>query len=188
MKNKKLILIGASTGGPGHLEKILRSLDANFSATLIITQHIDSIFLPSMIKRLNDLCHVKVIQAHENESIAEACVVFTHKKITDLHIHNTKGLHLRQSTQVSHYNPSINALFSSASRLHMHCNTLACLLTGIGDDGAQGLLELKDSGAYCITEAEESCIVYGMPKAAEEIGASSKTLPLDKIISVINNF
>jgi len=188
MKKKKLILIGASTGGPGHLEKILHSLDSNFSGTMIIAQHIDSIFLPSMIKHLNNLCPVKVIQAHENTPVEDGCVIFAHKKITDLHIHNMKGLFLRQSVQSSHYSPSVNALFSSASKLHMHYDTLACLLTGIGDDGAQGLLELKNSGAYCIAESEDTSIVYGMPKAAAEIGASCKSLPLDQIISEINNF
>jgi len=188
MKNKKLILIGASTGGPGHLERILSSLDPHLDASIIIAQHIDSIFLPSMIKRLNDVCAHEVIQIHENQSIKSKTVHFIDKDISSLKFSSSKGLYLNMNTQASHYQPSVNALFSSASKLDAPYDILACLLTGIGDDGAEGMLALKNKGARCIAESQESSIVFGMPKVAFEIGASTEIMHLDKIIEAIKNF
>jgi len=188
MKNKKLILIGASTGGPGHLEKILSSLDKHFSSTVIIAQHLDSIFLQSMVKHFNDITQTDVIQAQENIPIHHPSTVFAYKNLTDLHFHPSKGLILRKCTQPSHYQPSINSLFHSTAKLHAHYDILACLLTGIGDDGAEGMLALKNSGARCICESEASCIVYGMPKVASEISACTAVLSLDEIIQEIKNF
>ncbi|MFC2074539.1 CheB methylesterase domain-containing protein [Campylobacterota bacterium] len=188
MKKQKLILIGSSTGGPGHLEKILSQLKADFSSTIIIAQHIDSIFLPSMVKHLNDICKLDIIQAQENKSIQTGRIIFTHKKITDLHLDHTNGLHLQKSTQTSHYSPCVDSLFLSAAKLHANVDILACLLTGIGDDGAKGMLALKKSGAHCISESEESSIIYGMPKAAVELGANSEALCLDEIIERIQSF
>jgi len=188
MKNKKLILIGASTGGPGHLEKILTSLDSSFTSTLIIAQHLDSVFLPSMVKHFNDISHSTIIQAQDNISIPHPSTVFSFKNLTNLQFSPTKGLFLRKCTQTSHYQPSINALFSSASKLHGHYDILVCLLTGIGDDGAEGMLALKKSGARCISESEDSAVVYGMPKVAVEIGASTEVLSLQEIIKEIQKF
>ena len=188
MKNKKLILIGSSTGGPGHLEQILASLDSNVNAIVIIAQHIDSIFLPSMIKRFNDICVNEVLQAHENQEIKEQVVYFTHKDITELYVTSNKKLCIKKCILPSHYQPSVNSLFLSASKLHASYDILACLLTGIGDDGAVGMLELKNHGASCLAESEESCIVYGMPKAAFDIGACTELMSLDKIIQEIKKF
>ena len=144
--------------------------------------------LPSMVKRFNDICEHKVIQAHENESIAQSSVVFSYRNISNLHFSPTKGLYLRKCTLSSHYQPSVNSLFLSASKLHAHYDILACQLTGIGDDGVEGMLLLKNIGARCIAESEESCIVYGMPKAAFERGASTVVLSLNEIIQEINQF
>ncbi len=188
MKKKKLILIGSSTGGPGHLEKILSQLPQALSSTIIIAQHIDSIFLPSMIKHLNDISQCTVIQAQENQSIQEGSVVFTYKNITSLHADHDKGLHLQKCTQPSHYSPSVDALFLTASKLHANFEILACLLTGIGDDGARGMLALKKLGAHCVSESEQSSIIYGMPKAAVELGASCEILSLEQIIEKIKKF
>lgn len=188
MKKKKLILIGSSTGGPGHLEKIISSLNTDFDATLIIAQHLDFSFLPSMIKRFDETCTHPVVQAHENEFIKEESITFTNKDISDLQFNPTKGLYFRKCTQNPFYQPSVNSLFFSASKLQASYDILACLLTGIGDDGAEGMLALKNSGARCISESEDSCIVYGMPKAAFELGASTEVMSLEKIITEINNF
>jgi len=188
MKNKKLVLIGSSTGGPGHLDKILSSLDRHLNATIIIAQHLDFSFLPSMVKRFDDICKQPVIQAHENESIDQNSVVFAYRNISNLQFSPTKGLYLRKCTQSAFYQPSVNSLFLSASKLHAHYDILVCLLTGIGDDGAEGMLALKNGGARCISESEDSCIVYGMPKAAFELGASTEVMSLDNIIKTIKNF
>jgi len=188
MKNNKLILIGASTGGPGHLEKILSSLDASFSSTLIIAQHLDSIFLPSMVKHFNEISHSTIIQAEENQSIPHPSTVFSYKNLTNLQFSPSKGLFLRKCTQASNYQPSINSLFHSASKLHAHFDILVCLLTGIGGDGAEGMLALKKGGARCLSESKDTAVVYGMPKVAAEIGASTEVLSLEEIIEEIKKF
>lgn len=187
MKKRKLILIGASTGGPGHLEKIISSLSEDFSATIIIAQHMDSIFIPSMVNRFNNICKLDVIQAHENDEIDNKSIVFTHKDITQLSFNTNHGLHLQKCDTHSNYFPSVNSLFHSAAKLN-NVEILACLLTGIGDDGANGMLELKKAGALCVSESEQSAIIYGMPKAANDIGASSRVLHIDDIIKLINSF
>lgn len=188
MQKKKLILIGASTGGPGHLENILSNLDTNFSSTIIIAQHIDFIFINSMVKRFNDICIHTVEEAQENRYIKDPSIIFTYKNITNLQYHHAKGLHLNKCTHSSHYQPSVDSLFLSASKIYAHYDILACLLTGIGDDGAAGLLALKNSGARCLSESQESCVIYGMPKAAVELGAVTEVMSLDKIIQEIKNF
>jgi two-component system chemotaxis response regulator CheB len=188
MKKKKLILVGSSTGGPGHLEKILSALPRDFSSTIIIAQHIAHVFLPSMVKSMNAHCSVEVIEAGENTSIQSPIVVFASKNITSLHHNPVNGLYLRKYTESSHYQPCIDSLFNSASKLCGHYDVLACLLTGIGDDGAQGMLSLSKAGALCVNENEQSSIVYGMPKAAYELGASSQELSLEQIITKIINF
>jgi len=188
MKKKKLILIGSSTGGPGHLEKILSALPRDFSSTVIIAQHIAHVFLPSMIKSMNTRCAIEVIEAVENKSFQGPLVVFASKNITNLHYNPVNGLYLRKCTEPSHYQPCVDSLFSSASKLCTHYDVLACLLTGIGDDGAQGMLSLSKAGALCVNENEQSSIVYGMPKAAYDLGASSQELSLDHIITKIIAF
>lgn len=188
MENKKLILIGSSTGGPGHLEKILASLDTGFSATIIIAQHIDTIFLPSMVKRFNNICLHQVLEVIEDQELKHQAIHFTHEDITDLHYTPTKNLYIKKSTQDSYYHPSVNSLFFSASKLQSPYDILVCLLTGIGDDGAVGMLALKNNGARTLAESQESSIVYGMPKVAFDIGASTELLSLDEIIQEIKNF
>lgn len=188
MKKKKLILIGASTGGPGHLEKILSALPRDFSSTIIIVQHIAHLFLPSMVKSMNVHCAIDVIEAAENKIIQAPVVVFASKNLTSLHYNPINGLYLRKCTVTSHYKPCIDSLFNSAAKLSAYYDILACQLTGIGDDGAQGMLSLNKAGAICINENEECSIVYGMPKAAYDLGASSQELSLDQIIAKIIAF
>lgn len=188
MQKKKLILIGSSTGGPGHLEKILSSLNPDFTSRLVISQHIDSMFLPSMMKHLNSICELSVMAGEAKAEILPAKAVFTYKDLSELNFDKHRGLYLSPSIQLSPYQPSVNSMFSSAAKLTDEYDILACLLTGIGDDGATGMLALKKAGAHCVTESQESSIIYGMPKAAFELGASSEVLHLNEIIRKIQDF
>lgn len=188
MKKKKLVLIGASTGGPGHLEKILKNLPSDYNRTIIIAQHMDAIFFPSMVKRFNEISPVELIQAEVSQPISPASIVFVHKRITDLQSDPIKGLYLRECCATSLYQPSVDSLFTSASKLLAEYDILACLLTGIGDDGAKGMLAIKNAGGHCISESQESAVVYGMPKAAKELNASAEVLSLEQIIAKITDF
>jgi len=184
---KKLILIGASTGGPGHLKKILSNLSTTFKIPIVIAQHMNFVFIKSFVKQFNDELFFDVVLADDSHCIQNQTVYICAK-----HCEIKKDgykLNLQHTEEVqSHYNPSINHLFSSAKNLTANYDILAILLTGIGDDGAFGLSQLKDAGAICIAESEESAIVYGMPKKAVELNPQIEVMNLDKIIDYIKQF
>jgi two-component system chemotaxis response regulator CheB len=184
---EKLILIGASTGGPGHLRKILGALDPNFCVPIIIAQHMNPTFIVSFAKQFNNELPLNVFLAEDRHPINRAT---TNICATTCHlVRKNMTLTLERSNTVdSYYNPSIDHLFHSASQLSEHYDILAILLTGIGFDGAAGLSALKDHGATCIAESEESAIVYGMPKKAVEVNPRIEVKNLNGIIKYIKDF
>jgi len=186
----KLIAIGSSTGGPGHIQKILSALPSNFDASIVIGQHINSIFLDSIVESLNSFCRIPVYVGKDNLVIQKPSVVFA-KGAGINEVKMESGVYKLKILDIASedYSPSINRLFLSIASLPSpQSSVLAALLTGIGDDGARGLLELKKAGAYTIAESEKTAVVYGMPRAAYEIGAANEVLDLDKIISKILEF
>ncbi len=183
-KLSKLILIGASTGGPGLIEKIIGSFKEVPHAALIIVQHMEAHHLVSFAKRLHRL----------NSSIA-VTLVTQETKITDGNIyvledtsefyftHNT--LFLQKNTHVkSYYHPQIDELFLSASKLH-DIEIVTYLLSGIGADGAKGMLTLKEAHYKTVAQDEQTSIVYGMPKSAKEMGAALHVMSINEIIQDI---
>lgn len=187
MNKKKLLLIGASTGGPGHIEKILLSLPQNFSACVVIAQHIDKVFLDSMVKHLKNRTNLQISTAVTNRCLLSSNIVFVHSHLVSI-TKKDQSLYLKSIESNSFYNPSIDELFLSVVNLSREYEILACLLTGIGDDGAKGLLALKKSSVHCIAESQKSSIVYGMPKAAYDIGATDEVLDIDEIVEKIKKF
>lgn len=185
----KLVAIGSSTGGPGHIQKILSAIPADFNASIVIGQHINSVFLDSIVESLNSLCHIPVYVGKDHLVIQKPSVVFA-KGVGINEIRDENGVYkLRIFDEASEdYSPSINRLFFSIASLPRPSQILAALLTGIGDDGAKGLLELRRAGAYTIAESEKTAVVYGMPRAAYEMGAAAEVLDLDKIILKILEF
>jgi len=185
----KLIAIGSSTGGPGHIQKILSAIPADFNASIVIGQHINSIFLDSIVESLNSFCRIPVYVGKDNLAIQTPSVVFA-KGAGINEIRGENGAYKLKILEASSedYSPSINRLFSSMASLPQPSQILAAVLTGIGDDGARGLLELRRAGAYTIAESEKTAVVYGMPRAAYELGAANEVLDLDKIITKILEF
>lgn len=185
----KLIAIGSSSGGPGHIQKILTAIPADFNASIIIGQHINSIFLDSIVESLNSFCRIPVYVGKDNLAIQTPSVVFA-KGAGINEIRGENGLYRLKILDVASedYSPSINRLFFSMASLPQPSQILAAVLTGIGDDGARGLLELRRAGAYTIAESEKTAVVYGMPRAAYELGAANEVLDLDKIITKILEF
>jgi two-component system chemotaxis response regulator CheB len=184
---EKLILIGASTGGPGHIKKIFSSLDPSFGTPVIIVQHMNPVFIKSFVRQFDDELPFGFFLADSRHDIERDTIHIcsTHcefnKRDRYLKLECAKGV-------ISHYNPSVDHLFHSAVQLCREYDVLAILLTGIGQDGAQGLSELQKSGATCIAESEESAIVYGMPKKAVELNSSIKVMNLDQIIAYVKRF
>ncbi len=184
---KKLILIGASTGGPGHLKKIFTSLGREFKTPIVVAQHMNEAFVSSFVKQFSDELDKKVVLVNKREKIVNDTLYVCAKSCKFLKEH--RELFLEDAIFCkSYFNPSIDLLFNSALNLVGEYKILAVLLTGIGSDGAISLSELQKKGACCVAESEKSAIVYGMPKVAKELNKDIEILCLDSIIEKMKNF
>ena len=179
LNRKKLILIGASTGGPGLLESIVTALPPKIVTPIIIAQHMDSLSLESFAKRLHRINNITVELVTQKTELREGVIYLLEDTSVMQKEYNSYFLE-PSSHATGFYHPTIDELFSSVakfSNLEVH----AYLLSGIGADGAKGLLALKESGAKTVAQDEATSIVYGMPKSAVEMGAASKVMSIDKI-------
>lgn len=179
----KAVFIGVSTGGPGTIQKLLSEIGADFPLPILITQHIDSVFDKNLISWLNSNTSLPVHLAESGVVPKNGNVYFAP---ADYHLmiksdgKNGFLIELNHDEPMNFLRPSVDKMFfSAASVLNKKC--IAVLLTGMGNDGAAGCCKIKECGGYTITEAEESCVVYGMPKAAFEAGGSVEVLALDDI-------
>ena len=178
--------MGASTGGPSHIQKLLTALEVPFDASIIIAQHMGAEYLPSFTSRLDSHVAFDVIMAEDGLLLQAGCAyICTH---TTTLCHTTKGIAFEKKPSQGHYNPDIDALFASSCTLTSHTKIMGIILTGIGEDGAQGLAKLSHSGATCIAESPQSAIVYGMPMRAAELCSAVKILDLDAIIDAVALF
>lgn len=180
-----LVAIGASAGGPAAVAMILANLPVDFPAAIVIVQHVDREFAPLMATWLNDQSRMPVRMAKEGDRPEPGLALMA---ATNDHLLFQKPRTLGYSREPSafSYRPSVDVFFHSA--VHFWEGDIAgVLLTGMGRDGAGGLKALRIAGALTIAQDRESCIVYGMPKAAAEIGAAAEVLPLARIASRLNN-
>jgi two-component system response regulator WspF len=170
-----LVVIGASAGGPAALATILGGLPKNFRAAIVVVQHVDAQFAPSMASWLNDQSPLPVRTAREGDFPREGTVLLAGRN--DHLVFVTSGLLGYQSEPLACvYRPSIDIFFESVA-LQRRGGVVGVLLTGMGRDGAQGLRTLRNAGALTMTQDRASCSVYGMPKAAVELDAASEILP-----------
>lgn len=183
VSKKPIIAIGASTGGPAVLATILGKLPADFPFPIVIVQHVDPYFALSFSEWLDKQCPLPVRVAKNGEFpvAGEVLIAGTDKHlILDKH----KRLTYADSEEESHYKPSVNVFFKSLVK-HWNSDIIGCLLTGMGRDGASGLLQIREKGGYTVTQDEDSCAVYGMPKAADDMGSSMHSLTPDDIAQFI---
>jgi len=186
--SKKIVAIGASTGGVQILEELLMQLEPNHPP-IVITQHMPVGFTASFANRLDTILpssHVK--EAAEGDALMHGRILIAPG---DLHMEVVKSgfqykVALKNYPKVNSHKPSVNVLFRSMAK-EVGIFAIGVILTGMGDDGATGLLEMKNAGAQTYAEDEKSCIVYGMPKKAVELGAAQKSLTLKEIAQMINN-
>lgn len=178
---EKLIIIGASTGGTEAIKDVLTRLPADVPG-ILVTQHMPENFTKSFADRLNSLCKISVKEAEHNERILPG-----HAYIAPGHSHlllKRSGANymteLNQGPPVNRHRPSVDVLFRSAANV-AGANALGIILTGMGKDGAQGLLEMRQAGSHTIAQDEESCVVFGMPKEAINMGGAAEVLPLQAI-------
>ena len=178
---EKLIVIGASTGGTEAIKEILVKLPAD-APGILVTQHMPENFTKSFADRLNSLCKISVKEAEHNERILPG-----HAYIAPGNSHlllKRSGAHyiaeLNQGPLVNRHRPSVDVLFRAAANI-AGANALGIILTGMGKDGMQGMLEMRQAGSYTIAQDEASCVVFGMPKEAIAAGAACEVLPLQNI-------
>jgi len=178
---QKIVAIGASTGGTEALKEVLMQLPRN-SPGIIIVQHMPANFTNQFAQRLNSLCEVEVKEAKNGDTIGIGQVLLAPG---DVHMVLRRSGHryyvqLGTGDKVSGHRPSIDVLFNSVSK-SAGSNAVGVILTGMGSDGAKGLLNMRKVGARTIGQDEKSCVVYGMPKVAYELGAVDIQTPLQNI-------
>ena len=185
IQSNKIVVIGASTGGTEAIKEVLLRLPANIPPILIV-QHIPAVFSNASAKRLNDLCPFEVIEGQDGDEIKPGRVIIAPGgRHMELWIEkNKRRVRIFEGEKVNRHIPSVDVLFNSAAKWLGH-EAVGVILTGMGNDGARGLLNMKQSGAFTIGQDEKTSVVFGMPKAAQELNAVSKVIPLENIADEI---
>jgi len=182
---EKVVVIGASTGGTEALRVFLEALPED-APGMVIVQHMPEKFTAAFANRLNGLCRVTVKEAEDNDSVIRGrALIAPGNKHTLLKRSGAKYfVEVKDGPLVSRHRPSVDVLFRSAAR-YAGKNAVGVIMTGMGDDGAKGMLEMKEAGAYNIAQDEATCVVYGMPHEAVKLGGVDQSLPLEKIAAEV---
>lgn len=182
---EKVIVVGASTGGTEALKVFLEALPPN-TPGIVVVQHMPENFTRAFAERLDQSCSVTVKEASNNDSVLRGHVLIAPgNKHTLLKRSGARYyVEVKGGPLVSRHRPSVDVLFRSASR-YAGKNACGIILTGMGDDGAKGMQELKESGATTIAQDEASCIVFGMPQQAIKLGCVDRILPLEEIAGTV---
>lgn len=186
-----IIAVGASTGGTEAIKVFLQSMPLD-SPGIIIVQHMPDVFTKQFSERLNEQCAITVKEAEYGDTVlrGQALIAPGSKHMTLKRSGARYFVETREGPLVNRHRPSVDVLFRSVSR-YAGKNAIGVILTGMGNDGAKGLLEMKEAGAKTIAQDEASCVVFGMPKEAIKLGAADIVLPLkeigNKIVKLSNN-
>lgn len=181
----KVVAIGASTGGTKAIEKVLTGFPANCPPTVIV-QHMPEMFTKSFADRLDDICPMTVREARDGDTVVPGKVLIAPG---NYHMVLRRSgaryfVQIKGGPRIHGQRPAVEILFKSVAKFAGK-NAVGAILTGMGADGAQGLLKMKEAGACTIAEDEKTCIVFGMPKEAIKLGAAEKIIGLDKVASAI---
>ncbi len=181
----KIIALGASTGGTQALEQVLRRFPVDAPGTVIV-QHMPEHFTLSFANRLNSVCAMRVQEAKDGDYVVPGlALVAPGGKHLVLQASGARWVaRVKDGPKVHHQRPAVDVLFQSVARSAGR-NAVGALLTGMGSDGAKGMLAMREAGAYTVAQNEETCIVYGMPREAVKIDAAVEVLPLDRIADAL---
>jgi two-component system chemotaxis response regulator CheB len=182
---EKIVVVGASTGGTEALTDFLQAMPLD-SPGLVIVQHMPEHFTRAFATRLDDICKISVKEAEDNDTVIRGRALIAPGNYHALLKRSGARYYveIKDGPLVSRHRPSVDVLFRSAAR-YAGKNSIGVIMTGMGDDGAKGMLEMKESGAYTIAQDEESCVVYGMPKKAIELNAVDQVLALKEIPAAV---
>jgi two-component system chemotaxis response regulator CheB len=182
---EKVVVVGASTGGTEAIRTFLEGLPLD-TPGIVIVQHMPEHFTASFAERLDTLCRVSVKEAKNNDTVLRGRVLIAPGNMHTLLKRSGARyfVEVREGPLVSRHRPSVDVLFRSTAR-YAGRNAVGVIMTGMGDDGARGMAEMKEAGAYNVAQDEESCVVFGMPAEAIKRGAVDKTLPLDQIAAAV---
>ncbi len=181
----KIVAIGASTGGTEALKEVLMQMPPDAPGILIV-QHMPQLFTKSFADRLNSLCSIEVREAKDGDSIIPGLALIAPG---DYHMELRRNgaryyVTTNQAPPVRRHRPSVEVLFESVAK-YAGTNAVGVIMTGMGDDGAGGLLKMKQAGAKTLAQDAESCVVFGMPREAIRLGATDTVVPLTKITPTI---
>jgi two-component system chemotaxis response regulator CheB len=184
-RSDAVILIGASTGGTEAIREVLCDLPEN-SPPIVIVQHIPAVFSRAFADRLDGLCRMRVKEASDNDHLAPGLALIAPGNQHVLLRRGPDGYRviLDNGPLVCYQRPSVDVLFQSAAPF-AGPNFTAVILTGMGSDGAAGMLELKRAGAHTIAQDEQSCVVFGMPREAIRLGAVDQVVPLNRVAQTL---
>lgn len=178
---EKVVVVGASTGGTEALKVFLEGLPGD-SPGIVIVQHMPENFTRAFSKRLDNTCSITVKEASDNDTVlrGQALIAPGNEHVILKRSGARYLVEVKQGPLVSRHRPSVDVLFRSAAR-YAGKNAIGIIMTGMGDDGARGMLEMKEAGAVTIAQDEASCVVFGMPAEAIKRGGVDKILPLHAI-------
>jgi two-component system, chemotaxis family, protein-glutamate methylesterase/glutaminase len=185
--SEKLIIIGASTGGTEAIREFLMQMPSDCPG-ILITQHMPEGFTSSFAKRLDSLCKISVSEAAGNERVlpGHAYIAPGHSHLMLVRSGANYMTRIEQSPPVNRHRPSVDVLFRSAAQAAGK-NAVGVILTGMGKDGAAGMLEMKEAGAYNFAQDEATCVVFGMPREAIAVGATHEVGALTALPSMVLN-
>ena len=178
---EKICLVGASTGGTEALRVFLEAQPPG-CPPIAIVQHMPEHFTAAFARRLDSICAISIKEARDGDPMmrGQALIAPGDKHMLLKRVGGKYLVEVKPGPLVSRHRPSVDVLFRSGAR-YGGSNVVAAIMTGMGDDGAKGIRELKDAGAYTIAQDEASCVVFGMPQEAIKTGGVDKILPLFKI-------
>ncbi|MBK1680493.1 protein-glutamate methylesterase/protein-glutamine glutaminase [Rhodocyclus tenuis] len=182
---ERIVAIGTSTGGTVALEVLLGALP-RVSPGMVIVQHMPAMFTASFAARLNTVCEVRVEEAKNGQRVLPGVALIAPggKQMQLARSGAQYIVEVREGPPVNRHCPSVDVLFRSVAK-YAGKNAMGVIMTGMGDDGARGLKEMHDAGAFTLAQDEESCVVYGMPREAVKLGAVDRSLPLSALAASI---
>jgi two-component system chemotaxis response regulator CheB len=185
---EKVVIIGASTGGTEALRAVLEALPAD-SPGIVIVQHMPEHFTRAFASRLDSLCRISVKEAENNDTVfsGRALIAPGNHHLLLKRSGARYFVEVKEGPLVCRHRPSVDVLFRSAAR-YAGKNALGVIMTGMGDDGARGMLEMKEAGAATVAQDEKTCIVFGMPQVAIKMGAVDRILPLESLAGAVAGF